>query len=81
MVVLIAIIVGVLYLAAVWLLAVVFRPAQPPDGPSGKVVVGLIALWTGGYTVGDVLSGVRGRRSRVSSTALASEPWPLAPDP
>jgi len=44
MVVLIAIIVGVLYLAAIWLLAVVFRPAQPPDGPSGKVVVGLIAL-------------------------------------
>jgi hypothetical protein len=44
MVVLIATIVGVLYLAAIWLLAVVFRPAQPPDGPSGKVVVGLVAL-------------------------------------
>ena len=38
MVVLIAIVVGALYLAAIWLLAVVFRPAEPPDGPSAKAV-------------------------------------------
>jgi hypothetical protein len=44
MVVLIAVIVGVLYLTAIWLLAVIFRPAQPPAGPSATVVVGLIAL-------------------------------------
>jgi glycosyltransferase 2 family protein len=45
------------------------------------VVVGLIALWTGGYTFADVLSGVRGRRSAAGSAAISSEPWPLAPDP
>ena len=44
MVVLIAVIVGALYLAAIWLLAVIFRPAQPPDGPSATVVVGLVVL-------------------------------------
>jgi len=44
MVVLIAVVVGALYVAAIWLLAVMFRPAEPPDGPSGKVVVGLIAV-------------------------------------
>jgi hypothetical protein len=51
MVVLIAVIVGVLYLAAIWLLAVLFRPAKPPDGPSGKVVVGLSVLAIGGTVV------------------------------
>jgi hypothetical protein len=45
------------------------------------VIVGLIALWTGGYTFADVLSGVRGRRSGTNPAALKSEPWPLAPDP
>jgi uncharacterized protein (TIRG00374 family) len=40
------------------------------------VVVGLIALWTGGYSFGDVLSGVRAR-SATPSGAMA----PLAPDP
>jgi hypothetical protein len=44
MVILIAIVVGGLYLAAIWLLAVVFRPAPPPDGPSGKVAIGLFAF-------------------------------------
>jgi glycosyltransferase 2 family protein len=45
------------------------------------VVVGLIALWTGGYTFGDVISGLNGRGSRVKNATLASEPWPVAPDP
>jgi hypothetical protein len=31
------------------------------------VIVGMIALWTGGYTFGDILKGVRG--------------WSLAPTP
>jgi hypothetical protein len=35
------------------------------------VIVGLIALWTGGYTFGDVLSGVNRRSPTV---ALAPEP-------
>jgi hypothetical protein len=41
MVILIAVVVGLLYLAAIWLLAAVFRPAPPPDGPSGIVAIGL----------------------------------------
>jgi len=45
------------------------------------VLAGLIALWTGGYTFGDVLSGVRGQRSRGTNTTRSSEPWPAAPDP
>jgi uncharacterized protein (TIRG00374 family) len=44
------------------------------------VVVGLVALWTGGYTVADVLSGVRGQRAAVAPGSPAAEPWPLAPD-
>jgi uncharacterized protein (TIRG00374 family) len=44
------------------------------------VLLGLIALWTGGYTIGDVLNGVSGRRAAVKP-AVAAEPWPLAPDP
>lgn len=44
MVVLIAVVVGVLYIAAIWFLAVMFRPAEPPDGPSAKVAVGLTAV-------------------------------------
>jgi hypothetical protein len=31
-------------MAAIWLLAVVFRPAPPPDGPSLKIVIGLTAF-------------------------------------
>jgi uncharacterized protein (TIRG00374 family) len=45
------------------------------------VVVGLIALWTGGYTLGDVLSGLRGQGSRVSTAAILPDPLHLAPDP
>ncbi len=45
------------------------------------VVVGLIALWTGGYTFGDVISGVRGQRSGGKNATLSPEPWPVAPDP
>lgn len=44
LVVLIAIVVGALYVAAIWLVAVVFRPAAPPDGPSAKLAIGLFAL-------------------------------------
>jgi uncharacterized protein (TIRG00374 family) len=45
------------------------------------VVVGLIALWTGGYTLGDVLSGLRGQGSRVRTAPILSDPLHLAPDP
>jgi uncharacterized protein (TIRG00374 family) len=45
------------------------------------VASGLIALWTGGYTFGDVLSGVRGQGSRVISPQLSPEPVHVAPDP
>jgi uncharacterized membrane protein YbhN (UPF0104 family) len=41
------------------------------------VIVGLIALWTGGYTFGDVLSGMRARSAKPSSSAMS----PIAPDP
>src|SRR5262249_43223432 len=45
----------------------------------GLVVVGLIALWTGGYTFGDVISGL----SRKSATSRSPVPdrVPVAPDP
>ncbi len=45
------------------------------------VVAGVIALWAGGYTFGDVLSGVRGQRSSVQNATLAPERLPAAPDP
>lgn len=44
------------------------------------VVVGLFALWTGGYTVGDVLSGVFGRRGDTRDSTRASETVLVAPD-
>lgn len=37
------------------------------------VVVGLIALWTGGYTLGDILSGIRGRGTAVSTRSRPVE--------
>jgi uncharacterized protein (TIRG00374 family) len=45
------------------------------------VVMGLIALWTGGYTFGDVLSGVSGQRSSGRSASISADPLPLTPDP
>ena len=36
------------------------------------VIVGVIALWTGGYTLGDVLAGVGARGSPVGDPALAT---------
>jgi uncharacterized protein (TIRG00374 family) len=45
------------------------------------VVVGLIALWTGGYTFGDVLSGIRGQGSGVRRGPIAPDPLYVAPDP
>lgn len=44
------------------------------------VIVGLFALWTGGYTVGDVISGVFGRRTDRSSNARVAETVLAAPD-
>ena len=41
MVVLIGVVVGLAYAGAIWLLAVLFRPAPPPDGPSANVAIGL----------------------------------------
>ncbi len=45
------------------------------------VVAGLIALWTGGYSWGDVIAGVRGQGSPVKSVPAAPDPMHLAPDP
>jgi glycosyltransferase 2 family protein len=45
------------------------------------VVAGLIALWTGGYTFGDVLAGVSGKGSRVNKAKLSTDPSPVATDP
>ena len=39
------------------------------------VVVGLIALWTGGYTMRDVLAGVGGRGSTLADPALMSSSY------
>jgi len=50
-VVLIAVAVGALYLAAVWLLAVLFRPAGPPDGPNGNVALAFAGLGLGALLV------------------------------
>jgi len=50
-VVLIALVVGLLYLAAIWLLAVMFRPAPPPDGPSSTIAFGL-----GLFAVGSLIA-------------------------
>jgi len=44
MVVVIAIAVGCLYLAAIWVLAVLFRPAGPPDGPNGNAALALLGI-------------------------------------
>ena len=35
LILLIAIVVGLLYVGAIWTIAVMFRPARPPDGPNG----------------------------------------------
>jgi len=45
------------------------------------VAVGLLALWTGGYTFGDVLAGVGGQGARVTAAPIAPDPLLLAPDP
>jgi uncharacterized protein (TIRG00374 family) len=45
------------------------------------VVVGLIALWTGGYTIADVLSSVRGQRLSAANSSVAPHYSPVAPDP
>jgi uncharacterized protein (TIRG00374 family) len=45
------------------------------------VVAGVIALWTGGYTFGDVLAGFRGRGAQVTNPGRVADPWPAAPDP
>lgn len=42
------------------------------------VILGLIALWTGGYTFGDVLSGVRGQRSSDTTAPIAPSAAPGA---
>jgi uncharacterized protein (TIRG00374 family) len=43
------------------------------------VIVGIIAMWVGGYKIGDVLAAVRGQKAPVG--AMAPDAWPLAPDP
>jgi uncharacterized membrane protein YbhN (UPF0104 family) len=43
------------------------------------VVAGLIALWTGGYSLGDMLSAVGGKKPGLGP--IAAEPRPVAPDP
>jgi hypothetical protein len=43
-VIVIGIALAVLYLAAIWLLAIAFRPAPPPDGPSAKTLIALVMV-------------------------------------
>jgi uncharacterized protein (TIRG00374 family) len=45
------------------------------------VVMGLIALWTGGYTIADILASVRRRPSTGAQPAIPPSTWPLVPDP
>jgi uncharacterized protein (TIRG00374 family) len=42
------------------------------------VVAGLIAMWAGGYTIGDILAGARGKAAPRSSTGV--DRVPVAPD-
>jgi len=44
------------------------------------VVVGLIAFWSGGYTFGDLLAGLRGQGSKMKSAPISPDPLYLAPD-
>jgi hypothetical protein len=44
MIVVIGVAVGLLYVAAVWLLAVSLRPAPPPDGPGLKPLLALLVV-------------------------------------
>jgi glycosyltransferase 2 family protein len=43
------------------------------------VVAGLVALWTGGYSFGDMLVSLKARSPAV--TTRSAGPWPVAPDP
>jgi hypothetical protein len=52
-VIVIGIALAVLYLAAVWLLAIAFRPAPPPDGPSARLLVALVVIGA----IGSVMTG------------------------
>jgi hypothetical protein len=79
MVVLIAVIVGALYLAAIWLLAVVFRPAEPPDGPSGRIVLGLAAFGVGAIFVTSIfVSSAAGQYIDFAMTGLEASGIALA---
>ena len=51
LIVVIALAIGMLYVAAVWLLAVSFRPAPPPDGPSWRPLVAIVLLGLGAAVV------------------------------
>ncbi len=44
------------------------------------VVLGLVAFWIGGYTFGDLLSGLRGQESTLKTAPVAPDPLHLAPD-
>lgn len=44
LIVVIGLAIGMLYIAAVWLLTVSFRPAPPPDGPSWTSLAAIVAL-------------------------------------
>ncbi len=51
LIVVIALAIGMLYVSAVWFLAVWLRPARPPEGPSWKPLVAIVLLAVGGAVV------------------------------
>ena len=75
----VAFVIGALYVAAIWLLGVAFRPAPPPDGPSGKTLIGLTAFAVGSLVVASfVISSAPGLYLDFAMTGLEASGIALA---
>ena len=70
MVVVIAVTVGALYLAAIWVLAVLFRPAGPPDGPNGNVAFALAGVGLAGLLLAGILTTAASQYVTWATTGL-----------